>query len=148
MFSRSTRLAIQFGDCDPAGIVYYPNYFRFFDNATARLLSSAFGTHKRNWLVHYGIAGIPMVDTDARFMKPSTFGDIVEIRSEITELGRSSFSVKHTLFNNGDVAIEAHEKRVWVVRDAEGGIRSAPLPDDVRQRLSADSKTSVETDHE
>ena len=136
MFTRTTSVEIQFGDCDPAGIVYYPNYFRFFDNATAGLLSAAFAMHKRNWLAHYGIAGIPMVDTGARFIRPSAFGDVVEIRSEITELGRSSFSVKHSLLKDGEVAIEAHEKRVWVVRDDAGGIRSAPLPDDVRQVLA------------
>lgn len=137
MFTRTTQVEIQFGDCDPAGIVYYPNYFRFFDNATAALLSAAFAMHKRNWLEHYGIAGIPMVDTGARFIKPSRFGDVVDIRSKITELGRSSLSVKHTLLRDGEIAIEAHEKRVWVVRDGQGGIRSAPLPDDVRQLLSA-----------
>lgn len=137
MFTRTTKVEIQFGDCDPAGIVYYPNYFRFFDNATAALLSAAFAMHKRNWLEHYGIAGIPMVDTGARFIKPSRFGDVVDIRSEITELGRSSFSVKHTLLRDGEIAIEAHEKRVWVVRDEQGGIRSAPLPEDVRQKLGA-----------
>lgn len=137
MFSNTTRVEIQFGDCDPAGIVYYPNYFRFFDNATAALLSAAFAMHKRNWLEHFGIAGIPMVDTGARFIKPSRFGDVVDIRSEITELGRSSFSVKHTLLRDGEIAIEAYEKRVWVVRDEEGGIRSAPLPENVRQLLSA-----------
>jgi 4-hydroxybenzoyl-CoA thioesterase len=137
MFTRTTNVEIQFGDCDPAGIVYYPNYFRFFDNATAALLSAAFAMHKRNWLEHFGIAGIPMVDTGARFIKPSRFGDVVDIRSEIIELGRSSFSVKHTLLRDGEIAIEAHEKRVWVVRDEAGGIRSAPLPEDVRQKLSA-----------
>jgi 4-hydroxybenzoyl-CoA thioesterase len=137
MFTRTTKVEIQFGDCDPAGIVYYPNYFRFFDNATAALLSAAFAMHKRNWLEHFGIAGIPMIDTGARFIKPSRFGDVVDIRSEITELGRSSFSVKHTLLRDGEIAIEAHEKRVWVVRDEAGGIRSAPLPEDVRQLLSA-----------
>lgn len=137
MFTHTTRVEIQFGDCDPAGIVYYPNYFRFFDNATAAMLSAAFAMHKRNWLDHYGIAGIPMVDTGARFIKPSSFGDVVEISSEITELGRSSFGVKHSLLRDGDLAIEAHEKRVWVVRDDNGGIRSAALPDEVRKLLGA-----------
>jgi 4-hydroxybenzoyl-CoA thioesterase len=135
MFTNTIKVEIQFGDCDPAGIVYYPNYFRFFDNATAAMLSAAFAMHKRNWLTHYGILGIPMVDTGARFIKPSAFGDVVEIRSEITELGRSSFGVRHTLLRDGDTAIEAHEKRVWVVRGEDGAIRSAPLPDDVRKLL-------------
>ena len=135
LFTNTTRVEIQFGDCDPAGIVYYPNYFRFFDNATAALVSAALGMNKRAWLETYDIAGIPMVDTGAKFMRPARFGDVVEIRSEITELGRSSFSVRHVLSNAGEAAIEAHEKRVWVVRDGAGGIKSAPLPDDVRRAL-------------
>jgi 4-hydroxybenzoyl-CoA thioesterase len=136
MFTHTMTLSIQFGDCDPAGIVYYPNYFRFFDNATASMLSAAFGMVKRDWPAHYAIAGIPMVDTGARFLKPSTFGENVDIHSEITALGRSSFSVQHRLPKSGELAIEAHEKRVWVVRDGES-IRPVPLPEDVRQLLSA-----------
>ncbi len=135
MFANTIRVEIQFGDCDPAGIVYYPNYFRFFDNATAALVSTALGMNKRAWLEAYGIAGIPMVDTGANFVRPARFGDVVEIRSEITELGRSSFSVRHVLSNGGEVAVEASEKRVWVVKDAAGNIKSAPLPDDVRHVL-------------
>ena len=135
MFTNTTRVEIQFGDCDPAGIVYYPNYFRFFDNATAALVSAALGMNKRAWLEAYGIAGIPMVDTGANFVRPARFGDVVEIVSQITELGRSSFSVRHVLSNGGEVAVEASEKRVWVVKDAAGNIKSAPLPDGVRHVL-------------
>lgn len=144
MFSNTTKLEIQFGDCDPAGIVYYPNYFRFFDNATAALLSAAFGTHKRLWIERHGIVGIPMVDTGAKFTKPSRFGDVVDIRSEITELGRSSFSVRHTLTNGGEPAVEAHEKRVWVGRDPENPekIRSLPIPDSVRAVLGQQERTA------
>jgi 4-hydroxybenzoyl-CoA thioesterase len=137
MFTHTSKVEIQFGDCDPAGIVYYPNYFRFFDNATAGMLSAAFGMHKRNWVAHYGIAGIPMVDTSARFIMPSSFGDVVEIQSEITEMGRSSFAVRHRLMRGELLAIEASEKRVWVARTEEGGIRSTPIPDDVRKLLGA-----------
>ena len=135
MFSNTTRVEIQFGDCDPAGIVYYPNYFRFFDNATAALISAALGMNKRAWLDEYGSAGIPMVDTGARFLRPNRFGDSVEIRSAITELGRSSFSITHTISRDGDVTVETREKRVWTVRDGKGGITSAALPDAVRLAL-------------
>tara|TARA_R100000501_G_C2507860_1_gene40839 strand:- start:198 stop:437 length:240 start_codon:yes stop_codon:yes gene_type:complete len=78
-----------------------------------------------------------MVDTGAKFSRPSRFGDVVEIRSEITDLGRSSFGVRHSLFNEGEIAIEAHEKRVWVGRDPQDSekIISLPIPDDVRAAL-------------
>jgi 4-hydroxybenzoyl-CoA thioesterase len=136
MFTNLTSVTIQFGDCDPAGIVYYPNYFRMFDNATAALFSAALGMNKREWIAAYGIAGIPMVDTSAKFFAPSTFGDVIDIRSEVTELGRASFSVRHQILRGSQLAVEATEKRVWTARDDTGSIRSAPLPDDVRKRLS------------
>ena len=136
MFTNVTSVTIQFGDCDPAGIVYYPNYFRMFDNATAALLSAAFGMNKRQWLERYQIAGIPMVDTGAKYLIPSQFGDVVEIRTGIVELGRSSFSLRHQVLRGADIAVEAHEKRVWVKRDVTGAIRSAPLPDEVRALLA------------
>src|SRR5690606_23268618 len=97
MFSRVSTVEIQFGDCDPAGIVYYPNYFRFFDNATAALFSAALGTSKRGWLQRFDIAGIPMVDTGATYLRPCRFGDLAEIETSIIELGQSSFSVRHLL---------------------------------------------------
>lgn len=139
MFSNVTTVEVQFGDCDPAGIVYYPNYFRFFDNATAALLSKAFQMHKRLWIEKHGILGIPMVDTGAQFFKPSRFGDAIEIRSEIVEIGRTSFGVQHVVFNDGEKAIEAREKRVWVGRDpeAEGAIKPLPIPDEIRAVLGA-----------
>lgn len=135
MFSRVSTVEIQFGDCDPAGIVYYPNYFRFFDNATAALFSAALGMSKRSWLQHFDIAGIPMVDTGATYLRPCRFGDLVEIETSITELGQSSFSVRHVLRNGGESAVEAHEKRVWAAYDGVGGIRAVPLPDNVRMAL-------------
>jgi 4-hydroxybenzoyl-CoA thioesterase len=76
-----------------------------------------------------------MVDTGARFLRPCRFGDVVEIVSTITELGRSSLAVTHVLSNGGETAVEAHEKRVWVVRGPDGGIKSAALPDAVRKAL-------------
>jgi 4-hydroxybenzoyl-CoA thioesterase len=135
LFSNITRIEIQFGDCDPAGIVYYPNYFRFFDNATAALLSAALGMNKREWVAEYDIAGIPMVDTGARFLMPLRFGDVAELHSQIGDLGRSSFSVSHRLSHGTDLVAEGNEKRVWVIRNAAGGISAAPLPDQVRKAL-------------
>jgi 4-hydroxybenzoyl-CoA thioesterase len=137
MFTTIRRIEIEFGDCDPAGIVYYPNYFRFFDAATAHLFEAALGMKKRDWIARFGILGIPMVDTGASFMRPCRFGDEVIIDSAIVTLGRTSFSVRHQLMQGEDIAVEATEKRVWVGRDPDdpGGIKALPLPDEVRKAL-------------
>lgn len=138
MLVNSRQVEIEFGDCDPAGIVYYPNYFRMFDAATAHLFEAALGMKKIAWTRHYGIVGIPMVDTGARFIKASRFGDVVTITSTITGFRRSSFEVGHRVFHEGMLAIEARETRVWTGKDPDDPdkLKSVPLPDDVVAALS------------
>jgi 4-hydroxybenzoyl-CoA thioesterase len=138
MLVNSRQVEIEFGDCDPAGIVYYPNYFRMFDAATAHLFEAALGMKKIAWTRHYGIVGIPMVDTGARFIKPARFGDEVTINTTITGFRRSSFDVGHQVFHEGMLAIEARETRVWTGRDPDDPdkLKSVPLPNDVVAALS------------
>jgi 4-hydroxybenzoyl-CoA thioesterase len=141
MLTARRRIEIEFGDCDPAGIVYYPNYFRFLDQATTHLIEQALGIKKRDWIGRYGIAGIPAVETSAKFRQPSRFGDEVVIESMIVGLGRSSISLQHKLLLTGDVVgVEAQEVRVWAGRDADNHdvLKALSLPEDVRAALSSD----------
>lgn len=138
MLVNTRSVEIEFGDCDPAGIVYYPNYFRMFDASTAHLFEAALGMKKIAWIRHFGIVGIPMVDTGAKFLRPSAFGDVVSIETTITELRRSSFVVGHRLFSGDALAVEAHEIRVWAGRDPDhpDRIKSRALPPEVVEALS------------
>jgi 4-hydroxybenzoyl-CoA thioesterase len=133
MLSNSRQVEIEFGDCDPAGIVYYPNYFRMFDASTAHLFEVALGMKKIAWIKRFGILGIPVVDTGAKFNKPSRFGDVVTIGSTVTGFKRSSFEVVHQLFNDSTLAIEGRETRVWVGTHADDPhkLRSLLVPDEV-----------------
>lgn len=133
MLVGTREVEIEFGDCDPAGIVYYPNYFRMFDAATAHLFELALGMKKIAWIRRFGILGIPMVDTGAKFIKPSRFGDVVRIETSIEAFRRSSFDVGHRLFNGGELAVEGRETRVWVGADPADPQRlgSRPIPQEV-----------------
>jgi 4-hydroxybenzoyl-CoA thioesterase len=85
----------------------------------------------------YGTIGCPMVETSARFILPSKFGDDVVIESAITEFGRSSFKVAHRLYNGSNLAIEAFETRIWAKRHPEdpSRIKAAPIPAEVKERF-------------
>jgi 4-hydroxybenzoyl-CoA thioesterase len=133
MLVNTHEVEIEFGDCDPAGIVFYPNYFRMFDAATARLFEAALGMKKIAWTRRFGIVGIPMVDTSAKFIKPVRFGDVVRIESAVQAFRRSSFDVEHRLFNGGELAVEGRETRVWVGKDEADPhrLRSQPIPNEV-----------------
>lgn len=135
--SRKT-IDIEWGDCDPAQIVYYPRYFSYFDACTTALFKKA-GLPKRQMLKTYRIVGIPLVDVRATFMAPSRFSDTVVVESEITEWRRSSFCVRHRLFNRGVLAVECLETRVWAALSATGleRIQGMPVPREVIERFSA-----------
>jgi 4-hydroxybenzoyl-CoA thioesterase len=70
MFVNKRDVQIQWGDCDPANIVYYPRYFAMFDDSTSIMFEAA-GFSKQDIIHKYGLVGIPMVDTRAKFHIPS-----------------------------------------------------------------------------
>jgi 4-hydroxybenzoyl-CoA thioesterase len=131
-------LHIEWGDCDPAQIVYFPRYFAYFDACTTALFKKA-GLSKREMLRTYQIIGIPLVDLRASFMKPSRFSDVVTVESEVTEWRRSSFCIRHRLFNRDVLAVECFETRVWAALSAtdQETIESKPVPREVVERFSA-----------
>jgi 4-hydroxybenzoyl-CoA thioesterase len=132
MLTNRKTIHVEWGDCDPAGIVYYPRYFAYFDNCTAALFEAA-GLPKDQMLKTYRIIGIPMVDTRARFIAPSRFGDDVVVESSILKWNRSSFEVQHKLFRGETLAVECSETRVWAVRSASDAerIEGSAVPEEV-----------------
>jgi 4-hydroxybenzoyl-CoA thioesterase len=140
MFVNRRAVTIEWGDCDPAGIVFYPRYFAMFDSSTSYLFSAAVGVTKFEMLRRYEIIGYPMVDTGAKFLIPSKFGDVITIETKVTAFRRSSFDVEHVVFRaDGQKAIEAREIRVWAARDEQDPdrIKGVAIPDEVVAKLSA-----------
>jgi 4-hydroxybenzoyl-CoA thioesterase len=136
MFVNKRDVQIQWGDCDPANIVYYPRYFAMFDDSTSTLFEVA-GFSKQDLVRKYGLVGIPMVDTRSKFYIPSTYGDWITIETKIESIKRSSFDVRHNVFKGEALAIEAFETRVLVGRDPDNAdkLKSAPVPAEIIARF-------------
>jgi 4-hydroxybenzoyl-CoA thioesterase len=137
LVTRRERL-IEWGDCDPARIVFNPRYFEWFDACTAHVFA-AVGLAKASLFETYGFAGWPLVETRAKFLKASRFGETVVIESSVVAFRRSSFDVQHKLFNAGELAVEASETRVWTIRhpDDPTRLKAEPVPREIIARLSA-----------
>jgi 4-hydroxybenzoyl-CoA thioesterase len=137
MLTNRHQVTIEWGHCDPAGIVYFPNYFTYFDSSTNALFLRALGFNKYEMLKVYDIVGIPLVDVQARFIVPSVFGDVVTIESAVEDIKRSSFRMRHRLLRGETVAVEGHETRVWVGRDPADPqkLKGRPIPQEVITRL-------------
>jgi 4-hydroxybenzoyl-CoA thioesterase len=126
-------LTIEWGHCDPAGIVFNPRFFELFDTNSWKLFETALGVKQEALASTYGIIGIALVDARANFMKPARFGDAIEIASRIKEFRRSSFDVEHLITIDGALAVEGGETRIWAVRDEADPdkIKTAAIPAEV-----------------
>ena len=144
MLINRRTVRIEWAHCDPAGIVYYPRYFEMFDTSTHHLFERA-GWKKIDLIREFEIIGYPMVDTRAKFIVASKFGDDIVIESSIAEFRNSSFDIVHKAFKPTDggetLAIEAWETRVWAGPHPEDAsrLKSRPIPRIVIARLSGET---------
>jgi 4-hydroxybenzoyl-CoA thioesterase len=139
MLSNTRTTRIEWGDCDPAGIIFYARYYDIFDVSTTMMLERALGMNKIDYLKAFDFMGHPLLETRARFLKPTRYGDDVVIETAVVDCGRSSFKVEHRLSLAGTVAVEGFETRVWVVRDPGDPrrIKSQAIPAEVVAKLTA-----------
>ncbi|WP_118135070.1 thioesterase family protein [Oceanicella sp. SM1341] len=130
------RLTVEWGHCDPAGIVFHPRYFEFFDWNCVLLIEAALGLRERAWRAELGYGGIPVVDLSGRFTAQVRHGDEVEVASGVTRLGRSSLELRHELRGPSGLAVQAAQTRVWCATAPDGRLVSAPMPERLRRALS------------
>lgn len=137
MLSNTYRTCIEWGDCDPAGIIFYARYYDIFDAATTAMLERALGMKKIEYLKAYDFLDHPLVETRARFLRPTRFGDEVVIETAVAACERSSFKMEHRLTLAGTLAVEGYETRVWAVRDPGDPrrMKAQPIPAEIVARL-------------
>jgi YbgC/YbaW family acyl-CoA thioester hydrolase len=125
---------VQWGDTDTAGVVFYPNYFRWFDHATHELFRGLEET-----VASLAAAGIvlPIIETHGRFLAPLVYDDEILIASRVSEVRTRAFRVEHVVTQGSRTVADGYEVRVWV-RIGEGGtIVPQPIPSEWKQRLGA-----------
>ena len=129
------EVTVEWGDCDPAGIVYYPSYFRWSDQATHRLLASA-GITDNNTRDGWK-EGAPLVAAECSFKRASQPGEKLLVESHVSRFGRSSFTISHVFRDaSGQIAAEGSETRIWAKKDGDArSLKAVPIPDEVRKRL-------------
>lgn len=102
---------LHWGDCDPAGIIFYPTYFRWFDAATWSLFASVGYSARRMRAEHLAM---PLVAADCEFKNPAEQQDRCEVRSRIVRWGSKSFVVRHEVVReDGTLLAQGSETRVW-----------------------------------
>ncbi len=127
-----SRRLIRFGDCDPAGIVFYPKYINILHEVTEDWWLRGVGIDV-NHMIRSGF-GWPLVNLETSFRKPSFSGDMVSFELSISKIGRTSLGTHICCRDDKQIRLEAH--LVQVLMDM-GSHRPAIIPASVRERLEA-----------
>ena len=132
--SRTTlfTVQVQFGDCDPAGIVFFPNFSRWMDAASLHFFVQCGVPPWRELVKTTGIVGTPLLEIHTRFLQPATYGDALEVHTRIEEWRRKVFIQHHRVVRGDTLLCEGRETRAFCTRDAEGRLQSIPVPDGIR----------------
>ena len=129
---------IQFGDCDPAGIVFFPNFSRWMDAASLSFFMQCGVPPWRELVKTRGIVGTPLLEINTRFLKAVTYGQKIVITTWIEEWRAKVFVQMHRVTRDAaggdELVCEGREVRAFVKRDAENPdrLRAIGVPDDIR----------------
>jgi 4-hydroxybenzoyl-CoA thioesterase len=126
----TTRIVVRFGDCDPAGLVYYPALLHYCHAAMEEFFDVRCGASYAR-LVAEGL-GFPTVSVKAEFAAPFVYGDEVEIEVWVSRVGRSSATFEYRLRRASDGALCASATLVHVAMRLEER-RAVAVPDELRR---------------
>jgi 4-hydroxybenzoyl-CoA thioesterase len=129
---------VQFGDCDPAGIVFFPNFSRWMDEASLEFFMACGVPPWRELVKTRGIVGTPLLEIHTRFLKTATYGETIEVHTTVEEWNRKTFRHRHVVKRGDAVLCEGTEVRAFVERDPAdpSRIRAIPVPEDIKATCS------------
>ncbi len=126
------RVLIHFGDCDPAGIVFFPNFSRWMDEASLLYFIACGLPPWRELEKTRGIVGTPLLEIHTRFLRSATYGETIEVQTTVESWRAKTFTHRHVIKRGDEVLCEGTEVRAFVERDATGRLRAIPIPDDIK----------------
>lgn len=127
------RHRVQWGETDAAGIVFYPNYYRWFDRATHELCRAAGYSIAR--MLEQGYA-VPIIECGARFLSPLRYDDEIALISRVVDLRTRAFRVEHSVRRDSLLVGEGYEVRLWARVEPGGSLRPEPIPEELRNLLT------------
>lgn len=123
---------IRFHHCDPAGIVFYPQYLVIFDELIEDWFNEGLGIDFARFHTDERL-GIPAAHLECDFLAPSKIGDTLTLRLAVARLGNSSLTLRINGACNGQTRIRSLQVRVLAALD---NLRGVPIPPALREKLA------------
>ena len=125
---------VVFGDCDPAGIVFFPNFSRWMDASSLNFFVQCGVLPWRELVKSTGIIGTPLLEIHTKFSRPATYGETLQIHTSVEEWRSKVFIHRH-IVKRGDVLIcEGTETRAFCQRvpGDPDRIQAIAVPPDIK----------------
>ena len=128
------RVLVHFGDCDPAGIVFFPNFSRWMDESSLAFFMACGVPPWRELVKTRGIVGTPLLEIHTKFSKSATYGETIEVHTTVEEWNAKTFKHRHKVMRGDTLLCEGTEIRAFVQRDAADPerLRAIPIPEDLK----------------
>lgn len=122
---------IRFHHCDPAGIVFYPQYFVLFNELVEDWFNEGLGIDFARFHADDRL-GLPMAHIDCDFLASSKIGDVLRFRLAVKRIGTSSLTLAVDARSGDEVRVRA---TLTVVLASLETRRSIPFPPGFREKL-------------
>ena len=127
-----TRLQTYWADCDAAGSVYFPQFFRYVEHAEEELFRAA--GKQINQLMEWHSLLFPRVEAYSKFSKPIRWGNAIRVQLNPQLRGQKTIQYNFEIVDD-----ESSEKvaagYVTVVCVDRVRFKSTPIPDEIRNVL-------------
>ena len=132
------EVEVMFGDCDPAGIVFFPNFSKWMDASSLNFFVQRGVPTWRDLYKTTGIIGTPLLEINTRFVSPATYGERLCVHTSIQEWRSKAFIQKHIVKRGDTLICEGTETRAFCIRhpDDANRIKAIAVPDDIRALCS------------
>jgi 4-hydroxybenzoyl-CoA thioesterase len=126
-----SRKQIRFHHCDPAGIVFYPQYFVLFNELVEDWFNEGLGVDFARFHTE-GRHGIPMAHVDCDFLAPSKVGEVLRFCLSVKKIGGSSLTLAVEVKAGDETRVRA---TLVVVQASLDTRRAVAFPADFREKL-------------
>ncbi len=122
---------IRFHHCDPAGIIFYPQYFILFNELIEDWFTRGLGISFVDQVTKERVS-TPVGRVKCDFVAASKIGDVLRFRLAVGRIGTSSIQLKFEVRHGEEVRVRA---MLTVVRASLETLRSVPISQDLRRRM-------------
>ena len=122
---------VRWGDTDAAGIVFYPNFYKWMNESTHEYFT-ALGYSSSKLFAEEKI-GMPLLETHCVHKSPLFFEDKVVLHTSVTEVRNKVFKMSHRFFVEDRLVAEGYDIRAWTC--FKGKPKAVPIPDVLRDKM-------------